>query len=525
MFLQRFAIVNAELFDGSGAPPRRADAVVENGKIRAVAPAGELNLAGVPRTDAAGLALAPGFIDAHSHSDATLMLYPESESRITQGFTTEVVGQCGDADFICSGPERRERLERENGARVVWHDLESYMAELARRAPAVNVAALAGHGAIREEILGMSDRAPSPAELRRMEELLDTALRQGAAGLSSGLVYLPGRYAETPELAALAARLRGTGKLYATHLRSEGSGILPALREAAEIARAADGRLVVSHLKTMGRENWPKIRAALDEIDAMRRSGLSVTSDRYPYLHAATGLRNVLPEPYCSVADLREFLSAPERRREVAAALENAEARRKLPAEWEGILFTGARVEPEHLALRGLSLAEIARRFGVSPAEACTELLATEPNPRTQLRCMCEENLDRILSLDFVAAGSDSSGVPLDPSGPLTHPRAFGTAARFFRRVSRLASPAEAVRRMTSLPAAVHRLAGRGLVKEGYAADLVLFDPEKFDAPADYRDPRRPAVGVRTVWVNGEIAFDAEDPKRRGRAGVFLPVR
>ena len=524
MTSERFAIVNAGLLDGSGAPLRRADVAVENGRIRAVAPAGELNLAGIPQIDAGERFLAPGFIDAHSHSDATLMLYPESESRITQGFTTEVVGQCGDADFICRNPARRERLEAENGAEVVWHDLESYMAELAHRQPAVNVAALAGHGAIREEVLGMSDRAPSPAELERMAELLDTALRQGAAGLSSGLVYLPGRYAETPELLALAARLRGTGKLYATHLRSEGSEILPALREAAEIARAADRRVVVSHLKTMGRENWDKIDAVLAELDAMRKNGLAVTSDRYPYLHAATGLRNVLPEPYVSIADLPAFLADPGHRREVAAALESAESQGKLPAEWEGILFAGAKVKKEHLALRGLSMREIARKFGTTPAEACVELLGSEPNPRTQLQCMCEANLDRILSLDCVAAGSDSSGVPLDPSGPLTHPRAFGTAARFYRRVARLASPAEAVRRMTSLPAQVHRLAGRGLVKEGYAADLVLFDPEKFDAPADYRDPRRPAVGARMVWVNGTVAFDAEDPRRRGRAGVFLPV-
>jgi N-acyl-D-amino-acid deacylase len=517
-----FAVINAEIFDGSGAAPFFGDVVVKGSRIAAVAPQGTLNLTGVDKVDAESFALAPGFIDAHSHSDATIMRYPESESRITQGFTSEVTGQCGDSDFIVLSPQRRARLKEEYGEEILWNDLQSYTREMMRRAPAVNTAFLAGHGAIREEVMGFDNSsAPSAAEAAKMKELLDSALNQGAAGLSSGLVYLPGKYAAEAELFSLASTLRGTGKVYATHLRSEADDILNAVDEAIECASRADGKLIISHLKTMGRNNHGKADEIIAKISAAQKK-IRITADRYPYLHAATQLRAIVPEPFASMADLQDFLNGSDENR---AAVTKVLSETDLAASWQDILLAGNDLPQKYLSCRGKSIAEIAAQSGVSSAEMCVKLFCEIKTPRIQLQCMCQENLLKFLSLDFVAAGSDSSGVPADPSGPLTHPRAFGTAPRFFRAVSRITSAAEAVRRMTSLPASVYNLAGRGLIRDGFFADLVLFDRRTFDAPADYTNPRRVADGVKKVWVNGAAAFDEADEKTRARAGVFMAVK
>jgi len=514
-----FAIINAALCDGTGRDIFCADVVVQDGIIRAVEAAGKLNLCGTETvTPPDDLLLAPGFIDVHSHSDQTLMRYPESESRITQGFTTEIIGQCGDSAYICDAPEVKKRLEEETGVFPVWHDLRTYVQELQRRHPAVNYAAMAGAGSARECVCGMDDRPLSPAEMCRMKNLLADALSQGAIGISSGLVYLPGRFAGTAELQEAAALLQPGRKLYSTHLRSEAEDIIPALKEAAAVARQGGGRLQISHLKTMGKANWHKLDEVLQEIKSMQNSGLTVHADRYPYIHAASSLRLLLPPPWSDISDLPDFLRNPENRSRMIAALEKANG---LIADWDGVILAKAAL-PHNLPLVGRSMAETAAECGVSPAAVFVNILAGEAHPGGQFRCMCQENLDRILDLPFVMAGSDSSGVPLDPSGPRTHPRAFGTAGRFFHQLSGRQGITEAVRRMTSLAADSHRLSGRGRIAAGYAADMVLFDPEKFNAATDFADPRKPADGIDTVWVNGCCAFDRKDPERRERGGVFL---
>ncbi len=510
-----FAVCGAMVYDGLGNPPADADVVIRDGMIAAVEKSGELNLTGVAKIKGEGLALAPGFIDTHSHSDLSIMRDPKAYSRITQGVTFEVIGNCGDSSSIMLNDECRRRCGWDG---VNWTDLASYEKELNRRQPAVNIASLCGHSTLRATVVGYENRKATTEEIRRMREILATALKQGAAGFSSGLIYIPGMYSDTAEVVEIARALKGTGKAYFTHMRSESDYLIEAVKEAVEIAAAGDNRLQISHLKTMGQRNWFKINELIQTIENARAKGMRVTADRYPYIYCGTNIQAFLPAPYNSTDQIWKLMENPAEQEKLRPILE-----RDFAYELKTSILCDS-PDHGHANILGLTFEQIGKIWDVAPAEAFIRLLKQPYHYHVVYKYMCEENLKRIFSHDWVMPGSDGYSLPADYSIMRGHPRSFGTFPTYFRMVREFLSTQEAIRRMTSLPASVLNLNDRGVLKPGMAADLVLFDEEKYDSKADYFTPHTPAEGVDKVFVAGKIAFDREELFADGRHGKFIRV-
>ena len=519
-----FLISGALLYDGTLRAPYPADVVVEGAEIKAVAPAGTLEENGRNRIHAEGLSLAPGFIDAHSHSDATVLAAPEACGKISQGVTTEITGNCGLSAFPVLTDTVREHLNSlyaACGVRVSWNDLNGYAAELERRGPAVNIASLCGHNTLRANIAGYEAKALSEAERGRMAELLEETLRQGAAGFSTGLLYTPGRFADTEELLRMMTVLKAFGRPYATHLRSEGDALEEALDEAVFLAEHGSGRLQISHLKTALPRNWNKLERVLARIEKARAAGLRVTADRYPYIHSQTSLSIVLPAPYDAMDDcaIRDVLrNNPEKRAEAVRTLTES------GRDWTRVILTSSH-SPAAAGLSGKTIAEAAERTGLTPEEFCVKVLADDaPGSMGAFSGMSGKNLTRILAQKWVCCGTDESARPFDESIGRSHPRGFGSFPEFIRRVAEQSSMPEAIRRVTSLPASIFGLSGRGVIRPGAYADLVLFDEAEFHANADFAHPHRPASGIRLVCVNGVPSYGDLMKHGRERSGAFLRI-
>ena len=511
-------IRHARVFDGTGAPEQRLDVGLRGARIAAL---GDLGAATAGQTvDAAGLVLAPGFIDAHSHSDAFLLIEPDAPSKVSQGVTTEIVGQCGASAAPQSGRSRMPsdwaalRYPRADGGVAsapgpTWTTVASYRRIFEQVRPAVNAVLFVGHNTLRSGAMGYDPRPAGPDDVAAMQRMLEQALDEGGSGLSTGLIYEPGRHAQPEEVLALARTAAARGGLYATHMRSEGARLLEALDEVLALGRATGMRVQISHLKTSGRENWSKLDAALTRIESARQAGLAVHADRYPYLASGTDLDVVLPEWAGSGG--REAILArfedPAVHMRLAAELEAS----RPAAAWDGVMVGGT-VHPELHACRGRTVAAIARERGASCGETVLWILR-----RDALRTsafffgMCEANMRRIYAQPWVMVGSDAS--IRAPQGPLgadhPHPRAYGTFPRFLRLAQdeKLMSLAEAIRRLTSLPAAAFGLNDRGQIAVGMSADLALFDPDALRDLATYAQPHAFAAGVRQVWVNGDCCY------------------
>jgi len=500
-----FSIVNAMLYDGTGAKPYMADITVRNGRIESVCAAGTLKAEGEV-IDAAGSAVAPGFIDVHSHSDGAVLRLPKDDSKVSQGITTEIIGNCGFTEFRAEGTNL---------------DMDAYEELYRQAAPSVNIATLIGHGTLRAEVIGYENRPATDAELRKMHDLLKTALDKGAAGMSSGLWYIPGKYASTEEVCAVASALKATGKPYATHMRSEDDALLEAMEEAVTIAKAGDNSLQISHFKACGRLNWHKMNAALALVEKYRAQGMDILADRYPYLYTGTGLRMQLPPPYDEIADIRSLLK--DNPSEQKKLVEHFGKVAELNTQWDKIIVIDSD-NADHAPYCGRTIPEIAAMMQLTDAEAYVRLIS-QGSLSAAFGRMCPENLHKILARDWVIAGSDSSAHPF--VSPICHPREFGTMPRFFRLARKSASPEDVIRRMTSLAAKKFNLNDRGAVAPGFAADLVLFKPDDFDIPVDYAKPDQVANGIEKVFVNGQAVYTAgtkTDGVQPG-AGDFLRVR
>ena len=353
-----------------------------------------------------------------------------------------------------------------------------------------------------------------------MKELLADALDNGAAGFSSGPYYLPGKFADTKELKELASLLKGTGKPYATHMRSEGGRLLESLAEAIEIARAGDNNLEISHFKTSGESNWHKLDRSFAMIDEARSSGMNVLADRYPYVYSSTSLRVIVPPPFDKVdsATLCGRLKKDAAyRAELLAAF-----RAKVTRDMNRVVLVGSTI-PEHRRYYAKTLVEIGQMMGVSPEEAVVALLASGKTPQAAFGSMSEANLERILADPYVVCGSDSTIRAKTHLGG--HPRSFGTFPLFFRMATKHCSRAEVIRRMTSLPAAKFNIRGRGVVAPGYFADLVLIDLDRYDSKADFANANCAPTGVDAVYVNGKLAYSIDPDAKTTRAGHVLRIR
>ncbi|MBI2873890.1 MAG: D-aminoacylase [Firmicutes bacterium] len=515
------------ILDGTGSHARRLDLGIVAGRIVFLAPPPAPAAAQV--IDVQGRFVTPGFFDLHAHSDLRLLQDPRAESKVFQGVTTETVGLCGYSCAPLHGPSGTElagEIEDEYGFRPAWDSFGSYLAALEERGTAVNVAGFVGQGTIRQMAAGFKAGPVNRDGMRLMQRLLTESLAEGAFGLSTGLIYPPGCYADTGELVELAACLAARGGIYTTHLRDEGDDLLPAVAEALTIGERAGVPVHLCHHKAAGRRNWGKTGASLAMVDAARRGGQDVTLDVYPYLATSTVLSAVLPPwvqeggPLCAL----ERLTGGEIRDRIKAELEGRASQE--PGIWEDIVISHVR-NPALAHLQGRSLARIALDSRVRPVEMLMDLLVEEQLKVSMIRfAMGDDDLDRVIRHPQSMIGSDAGARSfrnhLTEGRP--HPRCFGTFPRILGHYVRergVLSLAEAVRKMTSLPASRLGIRDRGVIDKGFWADLVVFDPLRIRDRATYEDPFQPPEGISLVIVNGRVVV--RDGRHSGLlAGMVL---
>ena len=500
-------IKNGTVIDGTGAPGITRDIGIRSGVITALGSIGETAAGEI--YEAHDLVVCPGFIDIHSHSDFNLLVDPPARSKIMQGVTTEVCGNCGlsGAPLLGKAKEQRQKSLTGVGLTLTWSTMQEYIELLRAQRLFCNVAPLVGHGNLRGSIIGYENRDPSHKELDSMSRLLREAMEAGAWGLSSGLFYPPGAYAADQELIALARIAAQFGGIYASHIRSEEDRVVEAVAEALAIGRESGAAVQISHLKTMGEKNWGKLPRIFDLIEQAINAGLDVTADRYPYTAAATDLDALLPAWACEGgidAEL-ERLRDKELQERIFAAIVSG----RKPAE----LFDRIRISrvfsERNRDLEGRTVTEAAglRKQGIQ--EFVFSLLLEE---KTRVDAifftMSEENLQNIFRRDYVMVGSDSAA--WDTEGLLgegkPHPRSFGAFPRVLRKYvmeDKVLALEQAIRKMTGQPASKLKLPDRGLIRPGYKADLVILNAAEVRDDATYEHPQQFPEGICRVMVNG----------------------
>jgi len=517
------------VIDGTGNPWIAADVAVKGDRIAAV---GRIDSASARRTiDVKGLVVAPGFIDMLGQSEYTVLIDPFVLGKITQGITTELTGEGGSVGPMTDYSRGEAQAQtRDLGITIDWRDHAGYFRAVERKGTALNFAHLVGAAQVREAVLQAADRDPGPAELQKMKDLVAQAMRQGAFGLSTSLIYPPGAFAKTDELVALAEVAARHGGFYATHMRTEGAGILDAIEEAATIGERAGCPVEIWHLKAAGRRNWGRMPEILERIETIRARGVDMTADVYPYPAAMTGLAASLP-PEASIGGLQALLKRladPDERTRLRRQMESpGEAFERIfdaSGGPEGLLIVGVKT-PKNRPLQGKRLSEIAALRQTDAIDALFDLLLEEGGTiDTVYFSMSEEDVRKAIAAPWVSFDCDASGVR--PDGPLaasmTHPRAYGSFPRIlgrYVREARLLRLEEAIRRMTSMPARRIGLVDRGLVRAGLFADLTVFDPEKVIDRATFEAPHQLSEGIVHVLVNGRPVIE------NGRTTGALPGR
>ncbi len=495
------------VYNGQGGEPVRADVAVTGDRITGIG-----DLAGTPAgkiLDVTGLAVSPGFIDIHTHSDFSLLLNRPMRSSVAQGVTLEVVGNCGVSIGLMDSKDvfaQERRWAERGGMTVDWNRLSGYLRRIDDGGLGCNVMTLAGHGTIRKAVLGFENRAPTPSELGQMQAILARALEDGAVGFSTGLEYLPGGYAEVAEQAALALVAREAGGFYATHIRNEGDTLVESVQEAIEVAERAQVALQLSHHKAEGRQNWGKVAITLPLMQAARARGLDVLTDQYPYTAFMTSLAVILFPAWANDGTASDTL----------ACVRDADTRARIlahinAANWDwNVLQVG--VARGRRNAQGLPFTELGAREGKSPAEAALDLYSDEEGFVSAVHfAMSEDDVEAILRDPHTMIGSD--GVANDPASLLaedkTHPRSYGTFPRVLSRYVRdreVVSLSEAVRRMTGLPAQRLGLPDRGTLMVGSKADITVFNAATVHDDATFDDPHRFPSGIAHVVVNGRLA-------------------
>jgi N-acyl-D-amino-acid deacylase len=504
-------IENGTLYDGSGAPAATGSVAIRGDRIVQV---GDVTGTAALTIDADGHAVAPGFINMLSWAVDSLIVDGRSQSDIRQGVTLEVFGE-GSSQGPLNDAMRQQMLARQGDLRfeIPWTTLDEYLEHLVDRGVATNVASFVGATTVRVHELGYEDRAPSAEELARMQQLVRTAMEDGALGLGSSLIYAPAFYAETEELIALASVVADYDGMYISHMRSEGNRLLESLEELIEIARQAGVSAEIYHLKMGGKTNWHKFADVVARVESARAEGVAITADMYTYTAGASGLDASMP-PWVQeggFAAWTERLEDPEIRARVLAEMTTPTSEWEnlgLAAGPEGILLVGFR-NPALREYTGMTLGEVSVARGTSPAETAMDLVI-EDGSRVGVVyfLMSEENVAKGAALPWVSFGSDAAsmsaeGVFLNSS---THPRAYGNFARVlgkYVREEQVLTLEQAVHKLTHLPASNLKLRDRGLLATGFYADVVIFDPLTVTDHATFAEPHQYATGVRDVLVNG----------------------
>lgn len=504
-------IKNARIIDGTGSPWYRADLAVENGKIAAI---GKITDEALTVIDGEDKYLAPGFIDIHSHSDFSILNCPSNESRLLQGITTELTGNCGDS-MAPVGPGTVEPDKK-------YKTVADFFTEVEKIKPATNFAMLVGHGTVRDAVMGYCSDKASIEQIEEMKKLTSQAMRDGAFGISSGLIYPPGCYADTDELAQVASAAAPYGGLYSTHMRNENVKVVDSVKEAIEIAERSGARLQISHHKVTSKQNWEvSCKTTIALIEKARKRGLDAACDQYPYSASATGLDSNIPR-WAFEGGFDAMLKR----------LEDPETRAKLRDEsnkshlgrWQDIYVAYVQTEKNQWMV-GKSITEIAEALGGKDcADTCFDIVADEHGHVGEVNFgMCEEDIEYIMSQPFTMTGTDGESMLLSCPGK-PHPRNFGTMVRMlshYCRDRKLFSIETAIHKITALPAGRMGLADRGVIKSGMWADLVLFDLEKLKDNPSYSEPQQACDGILKVFVNGVLA--AENGKTTGsRSGMVI---
>jgi N-acyl-D-amino-acid deacylase len=512
-------IKKGHLIDGTGNPYYKADIGIANGQIvsidRSIEPCSARQI-----IHANGLVVTPGFIDSHSHDDLYLLINPTCDWKILQGVTTVVIGNCGFSGAPLSEAHRSDIEEY-----LTWMgrkyiptkylpigDFEDFLKKLEALKPGINIIPLIGHSTVRIAVMGSANREPTDSELKRMEDLVARGMEDGAFGISTGLIYPPGNYARTDEIIDLTKVVGRFNGIYASHIRSEGTMVLRAIAEAIKVGEEANLPVNISHHKVIGKNNWGKSVDTLKMIAQARAHGLEVTCDQYPYEAGSTSLSSLLPPTILSEGPsvYSQRLKDPKIRKAVIAEIEKGGE-----DHWENFINAVGfeniviTVSPNHHDYIGKSIRDIAKMEGKSPYELIIDLIVEEKRETIIILFMMhDQDIERIMRSPFAMIGTDGSmhfGMGRD------HPRNTGTFPRVLGRYVRekgVLSLGEAIRKMTSLPAQTFRIKRKGLLKEGFDADIVMFDPKTVIDKSTYEDPKQKPEGISYVLVNGEIAAE-----------------
>ena len=493
-------IKNGRIIDGTGSPAYHADVAVKDGKIARIA----RGLAGAEQTiDASGLAVTPGFIDSHSHSDNALISSPDQKSKIEQGITTSVGGQCGNSLAPMSRDDDPSAPMGDYGTQGEVLGTMGRFLDTAKNIPlGSNNAVFVGHSALRKAVMGMENRAPSPEELERMKELLRDGIEHGAMGISFGLTYTPSGYAKTDELIELAKVAGACNALVAAHIRNEGDTLVQAVEEFLSVLKASGARGIISHHKAMVKHNWGKVTHTLRMIDRANEEGLDVYCDTYPYCASGTTLNSrFIPKEFHAngTEGILKVVSDPEMRKEL---------RRRNVELWgedlSWVLVPRRDLFPDHPGLRVNELAELC---GKDPYDVVFDLIRCQPGISVNFFTVCEEDLETVMAHPRTMICTDSGII-----GKTTpHPRMTGSFPRALGRYVRerkVVSLPEMIRKMTSMPAAVYGLTGKGILAEGMDADICIFDPDTIIDRADFVDQTRRAEGLNYVLMAGQVVVE-----------------
>jgi len=518
-------ITNARIVDGTGASATTGSVGVRNGRIAAV---GNVSGTAARTIDAHGLVLAPGFIDPHSHSDYALLTDGNAESKIRQGVTTEVIGESGSV-----------APQRPTGERA-WTDFAGYFAAIERSKTAVNLLSYVGLGQVREFTMGNDERAPTADELAKMTSLVAGAMKQGAYGVSTGLIYSPNAYAKLDELIALSRPAAAAGGIYASHLRYDGEKLRDGVEEAIAIGEGAKIPVHIFHLKVTGAQNFGRMKEVISLVEAAQKRGLEIYADQYPYVASSTGLSQTMP-PWAHEgggAKLAERLKDPATRARIRKEMDDPhptwENRLISAGTWHNVQIASvpARtgLESGYKRYEGRRIDDAAKEAGKDPYDFVFDMLIANAGSISCVWFIIDESdLKLAMQQPWVSVGSDGSA--LATSGPLRvgvpHPRNFGTFPRVlgkYVREEHVLTLEQAVHKMSGLTAKQMHISDRGLIKEGLAADLVIFDPATVADRATFTDPFQYSVGINTVIVNGKIVLD--NGRHTGqRPGVIIRGR
>jgi len=520
-------IKNGLIFDGTGSEPFEGDIGISQDKIAFINKKSEVRSqkfnppsppppeaeekggkGGFDRViDAKGLAVAPGFIDTHAHSDFTLLADPRAEGKVCQGITTEINGNCGLSAAPLYGEVFKHREEdlKELGIQERWSTFEDYFRILEKRSITLNFATLVGHGNIKACVTGYQNRKLLTAERRKMHALIKKSINEGAIGISTGLIYSPGVYSDTEELIEMARRCNNL--IYTSHMRSEGDTLIESIEEIIRIANEAGVNVHISHIKTSGEKNWQKIDNAISIIEKAQKEGIRITCDRYPYTAASTDLDTILPSWIYEGGAGEELkrLKSPKVQEKIKREILYEHPQKRY---WGNIHISSLSSEKNRW-MEGKSIASIARHENSEPVDILLKILCEEKlRVGAIFSFMNEDNVKRFLSLPYVMIGTDSSA--RCTSGPThkgkPHPRGFGSFPRFLGRYVRnngLMSMSEAINKITMLPAKTFGIRKRGILKKGAFADIVIFDHKKVIDRATFDEPFLKPEGIYYVIANG----------------------